>query len=292
MYRSKTKIWTGLGAFVITAGSVQAEPPSRPSDQTATADPFANTQLKADYLSPAEQPLYLASQTGLAGEGGEGGEAGAAAGANPDEAYMTMLMLMHGHLRIGRALVEQQAWDDAIMHFRHPIEEIYGELQAELEQRQVEDFRAELDTLAGHVRDQESEPFRQAFDRVQAAIDTAVAALPAEVRQSATFKLNVAMRLLQQAALEYNAAIADGRIVNVAEYQDSRGFVWTAEELLNDAAAELVQRDAEAWQSMETLLADIKQAWPDVQPPDEPAQPVSRVLSNISRLDLQASRLR
>jgi broad specificity phosphatase PhoE len=205
---------------------------------------------------------------------------------------MTMLMLMHGHLRIGRALVEQQAWDDAVMHFRHPIEEIYGELEAELKQRQVEDFRAELDALAGHVRDQEHEPFEQAFDRVQAAIDTAVAALPAEVRNSATFKLNVAMRLLQQAALEYNAAIADGRIVNVAEYQDSRGFVWTAAELLHDVAAELGRRDAEAWQMMETLLADIKRAWPDVQPPAEPAQPVSRVLSNISRLDLQASRLR
>lgn len=293
MYRSKTKIWTGVGAFIMTAGSVQAEPPVTQSGSDTDVHPFVSSPLKPARLSPAQQPLYLASQTGFGGEGGEGGEAGAAAGANPDEAYMTMLMLMRGHLRVGEALVEKQAWDDAMMHFLHPVEEIYGKLESELKKRGAEDFRAELETLAEHVRNKQGgKSYEQAFVHVQNAIDTSVAALPDKTRHDPVFRLNVAMRLLQQAALEYNAAIADDRIVNVAEYQDSRGFVWTAEELLDSVADELEQRDAEAWQSIETLLAEVKQAWPDVQPPAEPVQPVSRVLSNISRIDLQASKLR
>lgn len=95
MSTSKTKIWIGLGAFVLSANSPQSviAIDSAPAQQDAPTSPLAPA-----YLNGAS--LTLAS---LTGEGGEGGEAGAAAGANPDEAYMTKLMLMQGHLRIGQA---------------------------------------------------------------------------------------------------------------------------------------------------------------------------------------------
>lgn len=292
MYRSKTKIWTGLGAFVLTTSGGHAAAVTTPL--TEKQQPAHQMELKPHYLKTFADSnphsLMLASNIG---QGGEGGEAGAMAGVNPDEAYMTKLKLMQGHLRIGHALVAARHWDDAIMHFMHPIEEIYGSLESDLSDRNVEPFRNELHTLAQRVRSHEGgESFNEAFRSVQTRLDDAEKALDPDVRHDAVFRLNVAMRLLQQAALEYNAAITDGRIVNVAEYQDSRGFVWTAEELLNSVGSELEQRNAEAWQSIRTLLNGVKAAWPTVEPPNQPAQSVSQVLSNISRIDLAASQLR
>lgn len=284
MSTSKTKIWIGLGAFVLSANSTQSviAIDSAPAQQDAPTSPLAPA-----YLNGAS--LTLAS---LTGEGGEGGEAGAAAGANPDEAYMTKLMLMQGHLRIGHALVKGNNRDDAVMHFMHPVEEIYSSLEPDLEKHNVPPFKSALNDLADRARSQTGkEAFDQAYQQVQQHLETAIQALEPSIRQQPTFRLNVALRLLQQAAMEYVAAIQDGQIVNVAEYQDSRGFVWTAEELLLPVADALQARNAEKWQSLQNELQSVKQAWPTVEPPTAPALSVSQVLSTISRIELDAGQL-
>ena len=45
---------------------------------------------------------------------------------------------------------------------------------------------------------------------------------------------------------EYETSIEDGRFAKPVEYQDSRGFVWQAERMIEGAAAELAKADAEA----------------------------------------------
>ena len=55
-----------------------------------------------------------------------------------------------------------------------------------------------------------------------------------------------AVEVLKVALSEYEASIEDGKFAKPVEYQDSRGFVWQAERMIEGAAAELAKADAEA----------------------------------------------
>ena len=61
---------------------------------------------------------------------------------------------------------------------------------------------------------------------------------------------------------EYETSIEDGRFAKPVEYQDSRGFVWQAERMIEGAAAELAKADADAFAKIRRDLAELKTAWP------------------------------
>jgi hypothetical protein len=127
---------------------------------------------------------------------------------------------------------------------------------------------------------------------VQAAIDRAVASIPAEQRQSPRFVLDTANTLLKQSAAEYQAAVADGKFVNVAEYQDSLGFVTVARDLVADVAIRLKDMNSGAYQDLVAALTELQKAWPSPMPPARPVVDVSEVYSNVSRVELISSDFR
>ena len=56
--------------------------------------------------------------------------------------------------------------------------------------------------------------------------------------------------MLKVALSEYEKSIESGRFVKPVEYQDSRGFVWQAERMIEGAAPELDKADAEGLASI------------------------------------------
>ena len=83
------------------------------------------------------------------------------------------------------------------------------------------------------------------------------------------------------AADEYEASIADGKFVELVEYQDSRGFVMYAEELYNSIAAAQATADAAQHAKVQAAFADLKTAWPSVKPPDKPIKTPAEVTALV-----------
>ena len=82
-------------------------------------------------------------------------------------------------------------------------------------------------------------------------------------------------------------AFKNGKISNVVEYQDSRGFVWDAERLFDSVAQELSAKDANAVAAVRAAFDDLKGAWPGPMPPQKPAKDLSHVLGAVSKIELQ-----
>ena len=98
--------------------------------------------------------------------------------------------------------------------------------------------------------------------------------------------------VLRSATEEYEEALEDGRIANVVEYQDARGFVLEAERLFATVADELARKDAQAVDVIRASLDELKAAFPSPMPPERAVKETGALLSSLSRIELQLGRLR
>ena len=296
----KRKIWVGVGAYMLTSVS-PAVTAAAQDDSSAMKIPGA-----FQYMDKTEQSTHVLGQAlqlaaaggeggegGESGEGGEGGEAGLASTASPEQTFVTQLLLMQGHLRVGKALVDQGNWDDALAHFKHPVEEIYSAIEDELTAREITQFEGQLNTLADQVQNKAGgEAFEQNYADVMVQIGNAVNSVDTNTRTSPDFVLDVALQLLRQASEEYEAAVADDKLVNVAEYQDSLGFVWVAEDLVQGVSDQLQAADGDAYEQLQNRFAELKTAWPSVAPPLRPAATPSQVYGTVARIEIAMNDLK
>lgn len=271
------KLWVGIGALVLVgAGAVVPAA----SAQTAPAAGHGG------HAAPAATPRA----GGQGGERGEAAETSALTGASADVAYATRLMLVRGHLTVGMELVHAGAWDEAVVHFLHPAEEIYSDLRPELRRRRAPDLKAGLDGLATRVRAKRGGPgLETAHRELVAAVDRAwMAGRPAGARDRPGFVADVAARTLRSAASEYAEALEDGRFANVVEYQDGHGFVTETDALLRRHEGVLAATGADAWHQVRTAFTELRRAWPAPRPPEAPVLSVGEVAALVSRIELAA----
>src|SRR5262249_59846179 len=97
------------------------------------------------------------------------------------------------------------------------------------------------------------------------------------------FTMQTVMAILRQAAEEYEGAIQNGRISKPVEYQDSRGFVWHAENLVSSIAPDLERIDRRALADVRTAFAELKKTWPGAVPSAAPVKDHAAVMADISR---------
>lgn len=268
MNSQKTKIWLGIGSYVLLS---------------ATAVPAAPAEAAPAAVSAPEHAGH--------GPGGEGGEGGYTSD-DPDQVYAVNLLLMKGHLHVAKELAGKNAWDNAAAHAQHPAAETYGLIDAQLRQRQAAPFAAELDTFVERITDNQP---GAALDRAYAAatgkIDAAYGALDAAKRTSPAFVSTIALALLQQAGAEYAVGVENGRIVNLHEYQDAGGFVWVADQLLAGLAQNAPADQVAALQEISQHLSALKAKWLEAPQMDAPAALAGDVLSQISRIELKMGKI-
>lgn len=289
----RTRIWLGMGSWLLAGtgavglGMAGAAPLDAPAHGEAPALQVAQGGEKghggeAGHAAPAARQ---------GGEGGEGGEAGALAGAGEHEAYIAQLLLIRGHLFVGKELYEAGRADDALPHYLHPLEEIYEELEPELAEHQAPRFKKELRALAEAVK--AKQPAAEIARKQKAVLENVEAAtrvIPAKERKSAGFAARVAVLVLKVATEEYEGAIENGRIANSVEYQDSRGFVAAGKAYLRRNEKALRAKDAQAYDSIVRAFTDLDKAYPSVVPPEKPLLTAGEFQAAASRLELQASR--
>jgi hypothetical protein len=281
----RIKIWVGMGAWLLASASPVA---------IATVSAALTDDARAATLGTSAHPGMMAQHAPEHSQGGEGGEGGSAAvfaDATPEEALMARLLLIKGHLRVGRELYDQGRADDALQHFQHPTVEVYDEIESDLAARKGRQFKPALEKLADLVEKKADKATIAAeHKKVLQAVDTAARALPAGRRNSPLFVAKVVMLVLNQAREDYEGALDGDRITNPVEYQDSRGFVLTAREYFINARTALRAKDAEAYDIMRANLDRLRGAWPSVVPPDKARMPFGDVQALISQIELRASR--
>ncbi len=213
-------------------------------------------------------------------------------GEAKDVDYMTKLGLMKGHLLVAKELLDLQKPDQAEPHIGHPVEEIYADVEDQLNERNIKEFKTSLialqDTVKAGAKD--ANKVGTEFKTSMQAVDGAIAALPETQRTSPDFVLQVVNGLLDTANSEYGAAIADGKIAQAIEYQDSRGFVTYANELFTAISPQLSKTKAEANTTIQTTMADLVKVWPSALPPAAPVKTPVEVSKLIKTIELTAQK--
>ncbi len=213
-------------------------------------------------------------------------------GEAKDIDYLTKLALMQGHLLVAKELIDLKQTAAAIPHFGHPIEEIYVDLEEQLAERQVPEFKTALIRLQDLVKSAPTDArIAPTLSTVTASLDQAIQALPSTQRQDQGFVMQVIDGLLETAGAEYQAAIANGKISAAIEYQDSRGFVQVAQKLYQEIAPQVQKKDPQLHKDLEAQLTKLSTAWPTVLPPAQLVLSSDQVLAQIKALKQTAQKL-
>lgn len=211
-------------------------------------------------------------------------------GVAKDVDYMTKLGLMKGHLLVAKELLDLQKPAQAEPHIGHPVEEIYVDVEDQLNERNVPEFKTSLISLQDLVK-AKSAKIDTNFTEAVKSVDSAIAFLPEAMRSSPEFVLQVINGLLDTANSEYTAAIANGKISAAIEYQDSRGFVNYAEELYKGISSQVSAANADTDKLIASNMSELSKNWPSVIPPATPVNPPAVVTQLIKTIEKESQKV-
>lgn len=245
-----------------------------------------------------DHPVLLAQAEGAegraAGEGEGEGEGGKASILRDDALYLARLGLIRGHLNVGVDLYRNGHANAAATHMKHPADELYTGLKPALEVRGAPGFADALQQLAERVESgADVDAVEQAFAAVEAGVEAAAAAVPADKRTDADTRFGVIVQLLRTAAQEYAVAFDNGSVVNAHEYQDALGFVRVARSLIETMAEDSTQLQREGVEAAVRVAREqldaIDDLWPELVPPERLDRDPSRLFGATARIELAAS---
>jgi hypothetical protein len=234
------KFWAGLGVAAVSG--------------TLVADAACLN------FRPAQNHSTLLQLADAAGEAGESGKAVKPADDQPD--FIAALGLVEGHVRAGIALYKSAQVDAALVHLKHPADELYASLKPMLEARKTEGFAAELEAVSAAISAKASPAKVDAlFEKMKAAIAKSRGegeAVSAHVMASAV------LILLRIAAAEYAIGVVDGKVKDAKEYQDAWGFVQAAKSIMADISKLEREEHPEPLAEIDAELAKLDGPWPDL----------------------------
>ncbi|MBD2439917.1 helix-hairpin-helix domain-containing protein [Nostoc sp. FACHB-110] len=203
-----------------------------------------------------------------------------------DVDYMTKLGLMKGHLLVAQELLDKNLPKQAEPHIGHPVEEIYVDVEDQLNERKVKEFKSTLVSLQDLVKSNPKDAkVKTNFTASVESVDGAIAVLPESQRSKPEFVLQVINGLLDAANSEYGAAIANGKIAAAIEYQDSRGFVVYSNELYKSISSQVAQNNPEAHKTIEASFAELTKVWPSAVPPAQPVKTPPEVTKLVKTIE-------
>jgi len=290
--RAKTKIWLGVGAFMLVGTGAASAGPPLVAEATSGANGLPT--LPPDFSTPptASRGVVIAEHAGHGQDAGEGGESQGLANLPPELAFAVRITLLRGHLLIGDELVRQQQWNAALPHFLHPTEEIYGDIKDQLGEYGVPPFDVALKTLSDVVKAKKGgADYAKALKAVSDALASADAAMKAKQANWLGFVVEAAVEALKAATGEYQQAVVGGRIAKPVEYQDARGFIMQADRMIESVAPDLQKKDPAALDHVRAGLVELKKAFPSAMPPRTPVKDYGGVLADVSRIELAAGKL-
>src|SRR5215203_1161915 len=203
----RRKVWVGLGAAVLVTSQLAAHEEARPAPEAAVqgAPPLKVAQAHGQHGA-----VRMAAKAG--GEGGEGDEGGAAqkdydAKLPPALRFYRDIELIRGHLLVGDELVRAGRWAEALPHFLHPSEEIYGKIRNDLRTYDVAPFEATMKSLAQTVKAKNEAAYRTAFTALEERLAAADKGVRAKEQNWPALVVDTVLELLRTATNEYEEAL-------------------------------------------------------------------------------------
>ncbi len=214
-------------------------------------------------------------------------------GEAKDVDYMTKLGLMKGHLLVAKELLDLNKPDQAEPHIGHPVEEIYADVEDQLNERNVKEFKTVLIGLQDLVKAgaKDAAKVDAEFKASVQAVDGAIAGLPEAQRQSPAFVVQIINGLLDAANSEYGAAIDQGKVAQPIEYQDSRGFVVYANQLFMGVGPQVEKQDPATYKTMTAKFAELILAWPTPIPPTAAVKTPAQVSELVKAIEVGSQTL-
>jgi hypothetical protein len=213
-------------------------------------------------------------------------------GEAKDVDYMTKLGLMKGHLLVAQELLAQNQPKQAEPHIGHPVEEIYVDVEEQLNERKVKEFKTALVSLQDLVKSNPKDAkVKTNFTASVQAVDGAIAALPDKERTNPGFVLQTINGLLDAANSEYGAAIANNKIAAVIEYQDSRGFVIYANELYQGISPQVAKGNPEADKTIKEAMTELVKTWPSAIAPTAPVKTPDEVTKLVKSIEQNSQKV-
>jgi hypothetical protein len=155
-----------------------------------------------------------------------------------DTDYLFRLGLMEGHLIIGHQLLQAKRPELALPHFGHPVREIYDDISDYLSDHKFPGFDKQLAVLEASAASAPDSPdTEQKYQAIIATIHKARELAPATVRASVPDTIKICADTIDAASGEFNEALEQGRVANMVEYHDSRGYLEYASQQLKGAMA-------------------------------------------------------
>jgi hypothetical protein len=216
----------------------------------------------------------------------------AVAGMERDVHTVAILEMMKGHLIAAFGNYTRGQKPLAQAHAAHPLHEQYDELPDTLAKehsaldRQLREALTRLQQGLGSQATS-GDISRQVDAATQLLDQTAGTLIPAETRRAPAFQAGVLIALLDEIAEEYEEAVQDGKVVNLAEYQDAFGFLQRARALHEPLAGRLAGEDR---QRLQSLWKALEEAMPGVMPPASPASS-NAVEGHVSTITAALKRL-
>jgi hypothetical protein len=213
-------------------------------------------------------------------------------GEAKDVDYLTKLGLMKGHMIVAKELLDLQKPEQALPHIGHPVEEIYADVEGQLKERNVKEFKQALMDLQQLVKSKPGDAnIAPKYVEALAGIDGAIAALPETQRQNPKFALQVINAILDTAGTEYMAAISDNKIKEVIEYQDSRGFTLYVDQSYQSITPAMTKTYPEVHQQLKANLEKLKSAYPSPLAPEKPVLSVAEMSALIKSNEQAAAKV-
>ena len=138
----------------------------------------------------------------------------------------------------------------ALVHATHPISELYDLMKPELKEHDSDFDMIVQETLMNLGEKTGSEVTREdaqtAIDDAKKIIEQARSiVIGDELSTDVSFQLDLIKGLLTTSKAEYEEAVLNGEILEMAEFQDGSAFVWKSEEIFNKIKAELPEHETE-----------------------------------------------
>ncbi|MGF1610601.1 MAG: hypothetical protein ACFCUQ_14460 [Kiloniellales bacterium] len=194
--------------------------------------------------------------------------------------YRLALLRMKGHLSVARALL-QIGVPGVGHHLQEPMQDIFGEIEAELEERGA--------PFTADVLEQLEHATRGEAVTALATIEIAVTAINGSIAQTGALEtgsaLDLAEGLLRQAVANYEAAVIENAVVELRSYQSGRGFVTEAEALVRYSSG---LKGRPGHDALLRSVVLIRQAWPGIVPPPivfNPQDVASRLEEAVAVMD-------
>jgi len=131
----------------------------------------------------------------------------------------------------------------ALVHATHPIAELYESMKPELSEHDPELDKKVQDTLMQIQNKANTKVSRAqaqvALDEAKQVIEIARSTVVGdELSNDPLFKAHLIKSLLKTSISEYEEAVHDGAIQEMAEFQDGSAFVWESEKIFNSVKSE------------------------------------------------------